>query len=165
MVEGWQGWVGTITGVVLCTVVVLPVAALAVWALVARRRGTLFRSRPLLRVTLWMGPAGRVAMLAGWFTTEIGRQPWVVYGLMRTAEGVSDHGVGQLATTLILFVIVYFVVFGAGTVYFLRLIALGPVTHEGERPVPGGPGQPRTPARPLSAAPDPGGSPNPQSGG
>ena len=129
--------------------------ALGIWAAWARRRGTLYRSRPLLRFALWMGPAGIVAILAGWFTTEIGRQPWLVYGLMRTADGVSAHGAGQLGTTLALFVVVYTVVFGAGLVYLLRLLAQGPVTHEGDRPVPGGPGQPRTPARPLSAAPDP----------
>ncbi|MCK0509009.1 cytochrome ubiquinol oxidase subunit I [Aromatoleum anaerobium] len=128
--------------------------ALGLWALWARWRGELFRSRALLRFTLWMGPTGLVAMLAGWFTTEIGRQPWLVYNVMRTADGVSSHGAGQLATTLALFVVVYFAVFGAGTVYLLRLIGHGPVTHEGKEPVPGGPGRPRTPARPLSAAPD-----------
>lgn len=129
--------------------------ALGVWAAWARWRGTLFRSRGLLNFALWMGPSGLVALLAGWFTTEIGRQPWLVYGLMRTANGVSAHGAGQLGTTLALFVVVYTVVFGAGLVYLLRLLALGPVTHESERPVPGGPGERRTPARPLSAAPDP----------
>ncbi len=128
--------------------------ALGVWALWARWRGELFRSRALLRFTLWMGPTGLVAMLAGWFTTEVGRQPWLVYNVMRTADGVSSHGAGQLATTLALFVVVYFAVFGAGTVYLLRLIGHGPVTHEGTEPVPGGPGRPRTPARPLSAAPN-----------
>ncbi|KON80193.1 cytochrome ubiquinol oxidase subunit I [Azoarcus sp. PA01] len=128
--------------------------ALGVWALWTRWRGELFHSRALLRFTLWMGPTGLVAMLAGWFTTEIGRQPWLVYNVMRTADGVSSHGAGQLTTTLALFVVVYFVVFGAGTVYLLRLIAHGPVTDEGTAPVPGGPGQPRTPARPLSAAPE-----------
>ena len=111
-------------------------------------------SRPLLRFTLWMGPSGLVALLAGWFTTEIGRQPWVVYGLQRTADAVSPVGAGQLAVSLALFVVVYVVVFGAGVGYVLRLIGHGPMPHEGEHPLPGGPGQPRTPARPLSAADD-----------
>ena len=127
---------------------------LALWALLARRGGQLFRSRPLLRFTLWMGPSGLVALLAGWFTTEIGRQPWVVYGLQRTADAVSPVGAGQLAVSLALFVIVYVVVFGVGVGYLLRLIGHGPVAHEGEHPLPGGPGQSRTPARPLSAADD-----------
>lgn len=127
--------------------------ALGAWALWARWRGRLYDSRPLLRFALCMGPAGLVALLAGWFTTEIGRQPWVVYGVLRTAEAVSPHSAGQLGLSLALFVAVYFVVFGAGVGYLLRLIAQGPQPHEGEHPVVGGPGQPRTPARPLSAAP------------
>ena len=127
---------------------------LGVLALRARWRGTLYHSRPLLRFALWMGPAGIIAILAGWFTTEIGRQPWIVYGVMRTADGVSSHGAVQLGITLALFVVVYFVVFGAGAVYLLRLIAKGPELHEGDSPVPGGPGQPRQAMRPLSAAPD-----------
>ncbi|ATE59143.1 cytochrome ubiquinol oxidase subunit I [Thauera sinica] len=127
---------------------------LALWAWWARRGGALYRSRPLLRLALWMGPSGLVALLAGWFTTEVGRQPWVVYGLQRTADAVSPVGAGQLAVSLALFVIVYVAIFGAGVGYLLRLIGHGPVPHEGEHPLPGGPGQPRTPARPLSAADD-----------
>jgi cytochrome bd-type quinol oxidase subunit 1 len=61
-----------------------------------------------------MGPSGLIAILAGWFTTEIGRQPWVVYGLMRTADASSNHSVMQMSITLILFVVVYFALFGAG---------------------------------------------------
>ncbi|QAA93405.1 cytochrome ubiquinol oxidase subunit I [Pollutimonas thiosulfatoxidans] len=123
---------------------------LALWAAWARWRGRLFESRPLLRCILYMGPSGLVAMLAGWMTTEIGRQPWIVYNVMRTADGVSDHGAYELGLTLALFVIIYFIVFGAGTVYILRLIRKGPATQD---PVPGGPGETRTPARPFSAAP------------
>ena len=67
-----------------------------------------------------------VAILAGWFTTEIGRQPWIVYNVMRTADAVSPHGAVELGVTLALFVVVYFAVFGAGLVYMLRLIAAGP---------------------------------------
>ncbi|QDF97826.1 cytochrome ubiquinol oxidase subunit I [Azoarcus sp. DD4] len=128
--------------------------ALALWALWARRGQGLYRSRPLLRFALWMGPSGLIALLAGWFTTEIGRQPWVVYGLQRTADAVSPVGAGQLGLSLALFVVVYVVVFGIGIAYLLRLIRVGPVEHEGEHPLPGGPGQPHTPARPLSAAAD-----------
>ncbi|MGE5385123.1 MAG: cytochrome ubiquinol oxidase subunit I [Betaproteobacteria bacterium] len=109
-------------------------------------------SRPFLRLALLMGPAGLVALLAGWLTTEIGRQPWIIYGIMRTADAVSAHGAGQVSLTLALFVVVYFAVFGAGTAYILRLIGKGPVPHEGELPSPGGPGQPRQQMRPLSAA-------------
>ena len=101
-----------------------------------------------------MGPAGIVAILAGWFTTEIGRQPWVVYGVMRTADAVSPHAIGQVALTLALFVVVYLFVFGAGTIYLLRIIGKGPETGEAERPLHGGPGEMRQPMRPLSGAPE-----------
>ncbi len=56
-----------------------------------RRNDRIYQSRPFLYMVLWMGPSGLVAILAGWFTTEIGRQPWVVYGLMRTADASSGH--------------------------------------------------------------------------
>jgi cytochrome d ubiquinol oxidase subunit I len=128
--------------------------ALAACAALARLRGRLYDSRLLQRCALWMGPAGLVAMLAGWYTTEIGRQPWLVYGLMRTSEGVSPHAAGPVALTLAVFVVVYFAVFGAGTWYGLKIIAKGPETGGAHDPVEGGPGQPRTPARPMSAAPE-----------
>eukprot|EP01031_Cornospumella_fuschlensis_P050997 gene50997-62366_t len=99
-----------------------------------------------------MGPSGLIAILAGWFTTEIGRQPWVVYGLMRTADASSNHSFAQMSLTLIMFVVVYFAVFGAGFSYLLRLVRKGPKTDEGKEQGIGGPGQKRTPARPISAA-------------
>src|SRR3546814_5691540 len=86
---------------------------LALWAAWARWRGRLYTSMPLLRFALYMGPAGLIAMLAGWFTTEIGRQPWIVYNVMRTADAVSPHGALEVGVTLALFVAVYFIVFGA----------------------------------------------------
>ena len=127
---------------------------LALLGLWLRRGGRLYRSRAFLRFALLMGPSGLVALLAGWYTTEIGRQPWIVYGLMRTADAVSPVSASQLGISLALFVIVYFVVFGAGTAYLLRLIAKGPLVDEGLQPVAGGLGQARNPARPLSAAPN-----------
>ena len=126
--------------------------ALAVWAAWERKRGRLYNFRPLLRFALYMGPAGLVAMLAGWFTTEIGRQPWVVYGVMRTADAVSPHGAFEVGLTLVLFVMIYFIVFGAGTFYILRLIRKGPGPFGPSAPVEGGPGEAHTPSRPMSAA-------------
>jgi cytochrome d ubiquinol oxidase subunit I len=128
--------------------------ALAFIAALARWRGRLFESPWLLRFALGMGPAGLVAILAGWLTTEIGRQPWIVYGLMRTSEAVSPHGAAPVALMLAIFVVVYFTVFGTGSWYLLKIIAKGPETGESQDPVEGGPGQPRTPARPMSAAPE-----------
>jgi cytochrome d ubiquinol oxidase subunit I len=119
-----------------------------------RWRKRLYRSRAFHRWALAMGPAGLVAILAGWLTTEVGRQPWTVYGVMRTADSVSAHGAAELGFTLALFVIVYMTVFGAGTTYLLRIIGIGPVDNEGLLPNPSGPGQARHQMRPLSAAPE-----------
>ncbi|WP_213875398.1 cytochrome ubiquinol oxidase subunit I [Pseudomonas sp. dw_358] len=124
------------------------------WSLWLRKSGGLFTCRPFLRLVLIMGPSGLIALLAGWFTTEIGRQPWVVYGLLRTADASSNHSVAQMSITLVLFVVIYFSLFGTGFGYMMRLVGKGPKTHEGDAPTPGGPGTTRTPARPLSAAHD-----------
>ncbi|MES2819446.1 MAG: cytochrome ubiquinol oxidase subunit I [Pseudomonadota bacterium] len=117
-----------------------------------RLRGRLFENRAFLRLVLCMGPSGVIAILAGWYTTEIGRQPWVIHGLMRTVDASSGHGFAQMSLTLGLFVAVYFVLFGAGIGYVMRLVRKGPITDEGKEEGAGGPGQLRTPARPLSAA-------------
>lgn len=109
-------------------------------------RGKLERTTWLLRLLSWMVPAGFVALLAGWFTTEIGRQPWVVYGLMRTAEAVSPLPAASVGTSLALFVLVYGGAFGAGLYYIVRLVARGPLDVE-TTPEGGA-----TPSRPISAA-------------
>lgn len=119
-----------------------------------RWRGRLYSCKPFLYVALYMGPAGLIAILAGWFTTEVGRQPWVVYGLMRTVNASSNHDAVQMSITLALFVVVYFSLFGVGFGYMMRLVRKGPRRHEGTGQPHGGPGQPRTPARPLSASHD-----------
>jgi cytochrome d ubiquinol oxidase subunit I len=121
------------------------------WSLWLRWRNRLYQSRAFLRLTLLMGPSGLIAILAGWFTTEIGRQPWVIYGLMRTRDAVSLHSATQMSISLVAFVVVYFFVFGVGLVYVLRLVRKGPIPHEGREINEGGAGRPRTPARPLSA--------------
>lgn len=127
---------------------------LGLWSLVRRRGGALYASRPFLWAALLMGPSGLIAILAGWITTEVGRQPWVVYGLMRTKDAVSAHAPETLALTLGLFVVVYLFVFGVGAAYVLRLVRAGPTHFEAVHPPEGGPGQERTPARPMSAAID-----------
>ena len=66
-------------------------------------------------------------MIAGWIVAEVGRQPWVVYGVLRTADAVSPVTAGQVSTSLIAFLVVYAVVFSVGALYILRLIAEGPV--------------------------------------
>jgi cytochrome bd ubiquinol oxidase subunit I len=121
------------------------------WSLWLRRRDAFYTSKTFLTVVQWMGPAGLIALIAGWFTTEMGRQPWVVYGVMRTADASSPQSAAQLGFSLILFVLVYFSLFGIGITYMLRLVRKGPQPHEGEQPTSGGAGRTRTPARPLSA--------------
>lgn len=125
--------------------------ALGLWSLWLRKRGTLYQCRPFLYLALFMGPSGLIALLAGWMTTEVGRQPWVVHGVMRTADAASHHSAQQLTFTLVIFVIVYFALFGTGIGYMMRLVRKGPQLHT-EHSLAGGPGQTRTPARPLSAA-------------
>ena len=106
--------------------------ALGLWSLAARWRKRLYEWRWLHRLALVMGPAGFVAVIAGWITTEVGRQPWVIYGLLRTRDAVSPIGTPGVAGSLIAFVIVYFAVFAAGTWYILRLLAHAPAEGEPE---------------------------------
>jgi cytochrome d ubiquinol oxidase subunit I len=126
---------------------------LGAWGAIARWRGTLFRSRALWRLALCMGPSGVLAILAGWVTTEVGRQPWVVYGVLRTREAASVHSVAELSASLALFFVVYLAVFGAGTWYLLRVIAHGPARPgsepENSRPMEPA-GSPQSARRPLS---------------
>jgi cytochrome bd ubiquinol oxidase subunit I len=105
---------------------------LGIASLVARATGRLYDSRWLLRFALLMGPSGFIAVIAGWMTTEVGRQPFTVYGVMRTAESASPLAAPAVATSLIAFVIVYFAVFGMGTWYLLKLMSRAPQPHEPE---------------------------------
>src|ERR1700744_5446915 len=108
--------------------------ALGLFSLWSRWRGTLFQSQLLHRFALVMGPAGFIAVLAGWITTETGRQPFTVYGVLRTADSVSPLAAPAVGASLLAFVIVYFVVFTAGVIYVLRLMAQPP--HPGEEGPP-----------------------------
>ncbi|MGA9582695.1 MAG: cytochrome ubiquinol oxidase subunit I [Allosphingosinicella sp.] len=119
--------------------------ALGLWSLLARVRGRLYDWRWLHRFALAMGPAGFVAVIAGWVTTEVGRQPWVIYGLLRTKDAVSPIASPGVTGSLIAFVLVYFAVFGAGTMYILRLMA--------KAPEEGGESEPGTPIRTAGITP------------
>ncbi|MGR3453649.1 cytochrome ubiquinol oxidase subunit I [Pseudooceanicola sp.] len=102
------------------------------WSLWARWRGRLYDSPWLLRAAVAMGPSGFVAVTAGWFTTEVGRQPYTIYGLLRTADSASPLDAAAVGASLIAFICVYFAVFGAGVVYILRLMAHPPERGEGD---------------------------------
>lgn len=105
---------------------------LGLWSLVARWRGKLYDWKWLHRAGVLMGPAGFVAVIAGWITTETGRQPYTVYGLLRTVDSASPLAAPAVGASLIAFVLVYFAVFGVGTWYILRLIGKGVETGETE---------------------------------
>jgi cytochrome d ubiquinol oxidase subunit I len=95
---------------------------LGLWGLWRRIRGRLYEDEWLKRAAISMGPMGFVAVLAGWITTEVGRQPFTVYGLLRTSDSLSPIAAPAVAVSLVAFIIVYFFVFGAGTFYILRMM-------------------------------------------
>jgi cytochrome d ubiquinol oxidase subunit I len=104
--------------------------ALGLFSLWTRWRGTLYQT-PLLHIfAMAMGPAGFIAVIAGWVTTETGRQPFTVYGLLRTVDSASPLAAPAVGSSLLAFVIVYFIVYAAGLTYLFRLMAAPP--HPGE---------------------------------
>jgi len=102
----------------------------ALWSLVTRYRGTLYKDRWLHRVAVAMAPSGLIAVLAGWITTEVGRQPYVVYGTLRTADAASPLQASAVGASLMAFVVIYFTVFGAGVWYILKLMGKSPERGE-----------------------------------
>jgi cytochrome d ubiquinol oxidase subunit I len=113
-------------------------------------RRKLFETPWFLRFCVAMGPSGFIAVLAGWMVTEVGRQPWVVYGVLKTRDAVSPVTTGEVATSLIAYVVVYSVVFTAGALFILRLMAEGPVAALAEHAPRGD----RAPGSPLAKAPE-----------
>lgn len=107
---------------------------LGFWSLWLRFRKRLFTPGWLHRTAVLMGPSGFVAVLAGWITTEVGRQPYTVYGLLRTVDSASPLDAPAVATSLAVFAVVYFFVFGAGVFYLLRLMSKRPMDHEAGLP-------------------------------
>lgn len=110
-----------------------------------RWRGRLETTRWFLWAAFLSFPSGFVAVLAGWFTAEVGRQPWVVYGLLRTKDAVTP----SLATTdvvisLTIYVLAYAVIYAFGIGYIYRLLRDGPANEEEPEAA--------TPARPMAVA-------------
>ncbi|WP_120510514.1 cytochrome ubiquinol oxidase subunit I [Photobacterium salinisoli] len=97
-----------------------------------RKKNRLYQHKGFLTFSLWMGPAGLIAILAGWITTEVGRQPWVVHGLLRTDAAVSSHGDLHMSISLMTFFVVYSLVFGFGYYYMVHQIQKGPQPGEEE---------------------------------
>jgi len=97
-----------------------------VWAAVLWRRGRLYENRPFLWTLLLIHPLGFLATELGWITNEVGRQPWVVYHLMRTAEGISPIPAGNVIWSLSLFLIVFIVIGASYFYYVLKTLDRGP---------------------------------------
>ncbi|MFC3207617.1 cytochrome ubiquinol oxidase subunit I [Aquamicrobium soli] len=122
---------------------------LGLWSLLARHRKRLYEWVWLHRAAIVMGPSGFVAVIAGWVTTEAGRQPYTVYGLLRTAQSSAPLHAPAVAASLLAFVVVYCAVFGAGVFYILKLMAKPPQPHETADPSGG------TPVRAAGITPAP----------
>jgi cytochrome bd ubiquinol oxidase subunit I len=120
------------------------------WSAIQWRTGRLLQSKALLRLWMIMSPAGFIAVLAGWYTTEIGRQPYVIYGIMRTHEAASAIGAASVITSLVAFGTVYLFVFIAGSYYLLKLLRQGPQPPEEHLRHP----EDKTPSRPMSVPED-----------
>jgi cytochrome d ubiquinol oxidase subunit I len=116
---------------------------LAFWGGIVWARGRIEESRFYLRLASWSWPLGFIAVLCGWIVAEVGRQPWVATGILRTKDAASPISAQDVAISLVLFVIVYAIVFSAGLIYMNRLICKGP---EAEPPQEG------VANRPLMAA-------------
>jgi cytochrome d ubiquinol oxidase subunit I len=99
---------------------------IGLWSLYLRVKGTLFTNRAFLTAAMIMTPSGFGAVLFGWFTAEIGRQPWVVYGHLRTADAVSPVAAGAVTASLLTFIVVYAFIFGFGSYYLAKLLRRGP---------------------------------------
>ena len=110
-------------------------------------RGKLAQATWFLRATVAMGPAGFVAVVAGWVVAEVGRQPWLIYGLLRTADAVSPVTQGEVSVSLLAFMTIYALIFGVGVLYILRLMGEGPLAPTAA------PATVRPPGYALAAAP------------
>ena len=128
---------------------VMLAVVVAGWALYCR--GRLYDTPWYLRACQAAAPLGFLAVLAGWTTTEVGRQPWTVYGLLRTADSVTPSLTGtDVLVSLLAYVVVYLVMYPAGVIVMARLVRQGPEapTEAVSSPVESG-----RPSRPIEALP------------
>ncbi len=94
----------------------------------------LFDCRPFQMWCMAMTPVGFIAVIAGWFVTEVGRQPYTVYGVLRTADSISPVVAEQVLLTIILFIVSYTIIFGGGAYYITKLIGKGPIRSKKMEP-------------------------------
>jgi cytochrome d ubiquinol oxidase subunit I len=111
---------------IMVGIAVLMLATVIVGQVLLQRGGRIFRTGWFLRWCQWMAPSGFVAVIAGWVTTEVGRQPWTVYGLMRTADSVTPSlSPGEVALSLVFYMIVYLIMFPAGIAFMAMQVRAG----------------------------------------
>jgi cytochrome d ubiquinol oxidase subunit I len=130
-------------------VIMLGMVVVSLWLRFKRR---LIETQWFLRACQWLGPIGFIAVLAGWTTTEVGRQPWTVYGLLRTADSVSPSLTSTDVTISLLgYIVAYLIMFPAGVLVMAQLVRGGPAGSTiDESPVEGG--RPELPVRKLPTA-------------
>jgi cytochrome d ubiquinol oxidase subunit I len=117
-----------------------------------RRQERIYQSDWFLRILQWMSPLGFIAVIAGWVVTEVGRQPWTVYGLLRTADSVSPSLTGaDVALSLALYVAVYLIMFPAGIAFMAGLVRKGPQDPAAEEVLSVESGRPDLPFRTVAA--------------
>ncbi len=129
----------------------LVMLALGIWGVWKWARGTIDQPGLFHWIAVPSGALGFIAVLTGWITAEVGRQPWTVYGHLRTADSLAPVTAGQVATSLLVFMTVYAIVFTAGVVYMARIATRG----FGEDPTEPTPDKRRAPGTPLGSVDDP----------
>jgi cytochrome d ubiquinol oxidase subunit I len=136
------------------------ILALVVVGCVLRGLGRLFRSERYLLACQLAMPLGFIAVLAGWTTTEVGRQPWTVYGVLRTADSVTPSLSGEhVLVSLVLYAVAYVIIYPTGFLILLRLVRNGPGETLPVSEVPVQAGRPARPIHDLPRVPQPGGLP------
>ncbi len=126
--------------------------AIVVFGWLQHRRKRLYTSPGFLRIAQWAMPLGFIAVLAGWTVTEVGRQPWVVYGLMRTRDAVSPSlTAGDVGLSLTFYIVAYLFIYGGGFLLLRLMVLKGPPAAQAAE---GGEEPHARPARPLSAVSD-----------
>jgi cytochrome bd ubiquinol oxidase subunit I len=132
----------------LCWGLMMLTVALSWWL---RIRDDLYEADWYHRLCVFAAPLGFVAVIAGWVTTEVGRQPWTVYGLLRTADSVSPSLTGtDVTVSLIAYTVVYIVMFAAGVTMMVRIFARGPIAAEAPDFIESG--RPQAPVQALPGA-------------
>ena len=127
----------------------MAMAGLGLWGAWLWWRGGPERSKLYLWAAVLMGPGGFAAVICGWIVAEVGRQPWVITGVLRTADAVSPIGAGRVSASLLAFMVIYAIVFSGGALFILRLIDQGPALQATPPDSRG-----RAPGSPLAAVPD-----------